>query len=147
MIECPKCGYENPDGAKGCENCGYDLTKTDNNASKSTFSNKNMIIAIVAIVAVIAVIGILASGMLSDNSDNVAVESDSQSVEPAIEDTSSNDDSSSSSSEYWASDKTDKFHLPTCEWAEKISDENKIIYSSREDAIADGKEPCSVCNP
>ena len=40
-----------------------------------------------------------------------------------------------------------KFHYPSCEWAQKISDANKIVYHSRDDAVADGKVPCTACNP
>jgi len=27
LVKCPKCGYENPDGAKFCANCGYRLDR------------------------------------------------------------------------------------------------------------------------
>ena len=56
-------------------------------------------------------------------------------------------DSSSDSGEYWASAKSDKFHRPDCEWAQKISSKNKKVYHSRDDAIAAGNVPCEVCNP
>ena len=65
-------------------------------------------------------------------------------VNPIVE---KGDSSGSNATEYWASAKAEKFHLPTCEWAEKISDDNKIIYQSRDDAIEDGKVPCGACNP
>jgi len=48
---------------------------------------------------------------------------------------------------YVGSIKSDKYHLPTCEWAEKIKDENRIWFQSEEEAIKAGYKPCSVCNP
>ena len=143
VIRCPKCSHSNPDYAKGCQNCGYDFTKKKT-MSKS-FNTK--IIAAVAIIVVIAIVGVLASGMLSSGtSDSVTSNSNSEVVAP-VADNNTSDDTSSSATEYWASAKADKFHLPTCEWAEKISDNNKIVYHSRDDAVDDGKVPCGVCNP
>lgn len=52
-----------------------------------------------------------------------------------------------SSAEYWASEKSDKFHNPGCEWAQKISSKNKVVFHSRDEAISAGYNPCSVCNP
>ena len=142
MVKCPKCGEVLTENDKTCPVCGYQLSSV----KESKFNNK--ILAVIAIIVVIAIVGVLASGMFStDNSSgDVSVNDNSDSVKNVKED-SSNSNSTSASSEYWASAKTDKFHLPTCEWAEKISEDNKIIYTSREDAIADGKEPCGVCNP
>ncbi len=41
-----------------------------------------------------------------------------------------------------------KFHLPTCSGADSISDKNKQTFTgSREDLIAQGYEPCGICNP
>ena len=151
MIRCPKCGTKNPDDAKGCGECGAVLPTKD---AKPKSSNKTMIIAVIAIIVIVAIVGVVASGMFSSNTQNTAQSNvASEVVTPDADDTSSNDvssssdDESSTSSEYWASAKTDKFHLPTCEWAEKISDANKVVYHSRDDAIEDGKVPCSVCNP
>ena len=48
---------------------------------------------------------------------------------------------------YVCSQKSDKFHLPDCEWAQKINPKNKITYNSRDAAVADGRIPCQVCNP
>ena len=153
MVKCPECGHINPDKATGCGNCGADLPKVDKEASDVKSSNKkssnNMIIAVIAIVVIIAIVGVFASGMFSSHD---ASGSSSQSVAPTADNNTSsvntqNSNSHNSANEYWASSKTGKFHLPTCEWAEKISDNNKIVYQSRNDAIADGKQPCSVCNP
>lgn len=55
--------------------------------------------------------------------------------------------SSSSSQTYWASANSDKFHNPSCEWAQKISGKNKIVFNSRDEALNNGYQPCEVCNP
>ena len=67
-------------------------------------------------------------------------------------DTSALDDVSSSSSSssgdtYWASSSSGKFHKPSCEWAQKISGKNKVVFHSRNEAISSGYQPCSVCSP
>ena len=43
--------------------------------------------------------------------------------------------------------KSNKYHLPSCEWAQKISPSNEIWFSSAEEAKAKGYVPCKVCNP
>ena len=41
-----------------------------------------------------------------------------------------------------------KFHDPNCEWAQKISDRNRIDYiGSREELIERGYSPCGSCQP
>jgi methylphosphotriester-DNA--protein-cysteine methyltransferase len=49
--------------------------------------------------------------------------------------------------EFWGSKKSDKYHYPTCEWAQKISPSNLIIFKSPEEARQAGYIPCRVCNP
>lgn len=148
LVKCPECGEELAEKDKLCPVCGYEISKSNEKTSSSNNKSYNKIIAVVAIIVIIAIVGVLASGMFSnDNSSNdAAVSKNTDSVDSVKEDSSSSNDESADT-EYWASEKTSKFHLPTCEWAEKISENNKIIYDSREDAIADGKEPCDVCNP
>ena len=48
---------------------------------------------------------------------------------------------------YVASVNSDKFHVPSCRYADNISDENRVYYDSRGDALSDGKSPCSSCSP
>ena len=55
--------------------------------------------------------------------------------------------SSSSGSTFWASSNSGKFHKPSCEWAQKISSKNKVVFHSKDEAISSGYSPCSVCNP
>lgn len=40
-----------------------------------------------------------------------------------------------------------RFHVPHCRWARRISPENRIIFSTREDALKSQYEPCKVCHP
>ena len=43
---------------------------------------------------------------------------------------------------------TGKFHYPSCSKAKKISDANRSEYNgTRDDLIAQGYEPCKICNP
>jgi hypothetical protein len=48
---------------------------------------------------------------------------------------------------YIASKSSEVFHRSDCRWARNISQENLIVYSSREEAIKAGKRPCKTCNP
>jgi Metal binding domain of Ada len=43
--------------------------------------------------------------------------------------------------------KSDKYHYPSCTWAEKIKPENEIWFSSSQDARNHGYVPCKVCSP
>ena len=63
--------------------------------------------------------------------------------------TSNSDTSSdtSTSGTYIGNSNTMKFHLPTCKWGNKISERNKVIFTSREQAINQGYVPCKVCQP
>jgi endonuclease YncB( thermonuclease family) len=64
--------------------------------------------------------------------------------------TTSSSQSSSSSGDtgnYVGNINSGKFHDPSCNWAQKMSEWNKIKFSSRDDAISQGYEPCRVCNP
>lgn len=48
---------------------------------------------------------------------------------------------------YVGSINSDVFHNPNCSYVKSILPENMIWFSSREDAIAQGKRPCKRCNP
>ncbi len=39
------------------------------------------------------------------------------------------------------------FHTLSCPYAKKITEENRIYYSSVKEAISEGKKPCKKCNP
>ncbi len=61
--------------------------------------------------------------------------------------TVSNAVNSDSSGIYIASLNSKKFHNPSCKWGQKISENNKITFNSRQEAINSGYEPCKSCNP
>ncbi|MEI8108253.1 MAG: hypothetical protein WCI46_10575, partial [Verrucomicrobiota bacterium] len=47
-----------------------------------------------------------------------------------------------------ASAKSDKFHKAVgCQWAAKIHPENRVVYQTRELAMAAGLKPCGACHP
>ncbi|BER92722.1 MBL fold metallo-hydrolase [Atrimonas thermophila] len=49
--------------------------------------------------------------------------------------------------QYVASKNSSVFHYPWCSYAQKIKPENKIYFSTREEAVASGRRPCKVCKP
>jgi len=46
-----------------------------------------------------------------------------------------------------ASRSSSVFHRPDCRWAQNISDDNRIGYATREEALQAGKRPCKSCKP
>jgi len=48
---------------------------------------------------------------------------------------------------YVASKNSQVFHRPNCRSAKRISPENIVGYSNRDDAIKAGKRPCKACTP
>ena len=42
---------------------------------------------------------------------------------------------------------TGKFHRPDCRGVARMSDANKVFFSTRKEAVADGYEPCGICHP
>ncbi|MCX8207839.1 MAG: thermonuclease family protein [Methanothrix sp.] len=48
---------------------------------------------------------------------------------------------------YVGSEKSSKYHYPNCEWAQKISPNNLICFSSPSEARSKGYTPCRVCKP
>ena len=49
--------------------------------------------------------------------------------------------------EYWGSLKSNKYHYPSCQWAQRIKSHNLIVFHGPEEAIAAGYVPCKVCRP
>jgi beta-lactamase superfamily II metal-dependent hydrolase len=43
--------------------------------------------------------------------------------------------------------KSNKYHYPSCQWAQKIKPSNEIWFSGSADARAHGYVPCGVCHP
>jgi len=65
------------------------------------------------------------------------------------DDTTSSIDNTSIKTEgkYVGSTESNKYHYPTCRYAEKIKEENQIWFDTIEEAEQQGYEPCGVCNP
>jgi len=49
--------------------------------------------------------------------------------------------------EYRASSKSNKYHYPSCQWAQRIKPRNLIVFESPEEAVRAGYVPCKVCRP
>lgn len=63
-------------------------------------------------------------------------------AEPVVETTSPK-----SSGVYVGSVDSDKYHNPSCRFAEEILPENEIWFDSAEDAKNSGYSPCGSCHP
>lgn len=53
----------------------------------------------------------------------------------------------SHSADFWASKNSNKYHYPSCKWAQKINPKNLIKFNSPEQAVKAGYVPCKVCKP
>lgn len=61
--------------------------------------------------------------------------------------TSAQSTSSSDSASYVGNANSGKFHESYCSSVGKMSEGNKVFFSSRNDAINQGYTPCKICNP
>lgn len=50
-------------------------------------------------------------------------------------------------STYVGATTTGKFHYVDCRWGQRIRDDHRVYFDSREDAINNGYIPCKVCRP
>ena len=48
---------------------------------------------------------------------------------------------------YIGNGKSKVFHLPTCSSVSRMSEENKVPFTTREEAAGEGYTPCQICNP
>lgn len=48
---------------------------------------------------------------------------------------------------YHGSSKSDKYHLTSCQWAQKISPSNLLVFKNKTEATGKGYVPCKVCKP
>ncbi|MFC1825355.1 Ada metal-binding domain-containing protein [Thermodesulfobacteriota bacterium] len=51
------------------------------------------------------------------------------------------------SAEFWASKNSNKYHVTTCRYAQKIKSSSLIKFGSPEEAVAAGYIPCKSCKP
>jgi hypothetical protein len=79
---------------------------------------------------------------------------DKQAAPEAKEELSSKTDLSSSNSQtttqegkYVGSKNSKKYHLPDCQYAKKIKEENQTWFKSAKEALDAGYEPCGTCKP
>lgn len=49
--------------------------------------------------------------------------------------------------QFWASKESNKYHYPSCKWAQKVNPSNLIKFNNPEEALKAGYVPCKVCNP
>lgn len=54
---------------------------------------------------------------------------------------------SSAASSYIGNKNSKVFHLPSCGGVKTMSEKNKVMFSSRDEALSAGYTPCSSCNP
>ena len=66
---------------------------------------------------------------------------------PTAENTDTNTASKDITGTFIGNTNSGKFHEPSCRWVQKMSSSNKITFSSRNEAISQGYQPCKVCNP
>ncbi|MGN0256257.1 MAG: DNA/RNA non-specific endonuclease [Chordicoccus sp.] len=56
-------------------------------------------------------------------------------------------DANQAETTYIGNANTHVFHRPDCSSVARMSDKNKVTFSSREEAINAGYDPCEICNP
>jgi micrococcal nuclease len=56
-------------------------------------------------------------------------------------------DEQSSTGNYIGTSRSYKVHKLTCEWGQKITANNAVYFSTRDEAINAGYAPCKVCQP
>jgi hypothetical protein len=81
-----------------------------------------------------------ANGKISDTENKIVMNVSEEQAE-------SNVDNATAGYSYVASRNSSVFHKSDCRWAQNISEDNRVTYSSREEAIKAGKRPCKLCNP
>ena len=87
------------------------------------------------------------SSSSGDNSNSSSSSTGRARIEQLMDDDNRGSSGSSSGVTFVGSVNSDKFHYPSCSAAKKINDENKITFSSREDAINSGYSSCGICHP
>jgi hypothetical protein len=162
MIKCPYCGTENIEGQKLCKSCkrflipveisrkpdkplpsfnpsSVGIKDTWNKQRKSV--NAGIGILGVCFLGIIIILGIVGISSLNDKINHPTT------TETAPQISYSSSSSTSVPGGYIANSNSGKFHVASCKWVGEMSEEHKVYYSSREDAIKAGYVPCKVCNP
>ena len=80
------------------------------------------------------------------NSDNTQTEGEDSNNAPSGE--TAKEEDSAESPDYILNASSHKFHKPDCESVESMAEHNKkAFYGTRDEAIAQGYDPCKRCNP
>ena len=80
------------------------------------------------------------------NSDNTQTEGEDSNNAPSGE--TAKEEGSAESPDYMLNASSHKFHKPDCESVESMAEHNKkAFYGTRDEAIAQGYDPCKRCNP
>ena len=80
------------------------------------------------------------------NSDNTQSEGEDSNNAPSGE--TAKEEDSAESPDYILNASSHKFHKPDCESVESMAEHNKkAFYGTRDEAIAQGYDPCKNCNP
>lgn len=86
----------------------------------------------------------------TDMQGHIVAKSDGKTVTFTTEkeaDTAANPTDNSTSHAYIGNAGSKKFHLPDCASVESIKEDNRVEFSSRAQAIAEGYKPCGRCKP
>ncbi len=81
----------------------------------------------------------------SNTSGNTS--SDTQAVSPSAQAGGQETSANETGKTYVLNTNTKKIHLPECSSVDKMSESNKAYTDDYDKAIADGYEPCKICNP
>lgn len=85
----------------------------------------------------------LGSSTDSDSDSGYAQQTQEPAQTPAV----TAEPESGSEAAYIGNANTKKFHYPSCSSVSQMNESNKVSFSSRDEAISSGYDPCQRCNP
>jgi cytoskeletal protein RodZ len=135
-MKCSKCGFENKDKAKFCTKCGNSLAVQNTESMPDKPNNsKYLIIALIAVIIILA--GTIGYFALSNNSDAVQTNDDSQS-------TDSDDVSSVESSDEDESDSAKTESISSSKTSAKVEDSKDWVSIGSYSGSGSGSETINV---
>jgi uncharacterized protein YraI len=90
---------------------------------------------------------VAAQGVSVEHAENVAVATNIPTPRPPTATVPPAPTGTPDPCRYVGNKSSKKLHFATCEYAIKMSPQNRVCFASREQAIAEGYEPCQVCQP
>lgn len=129
-MKCLHCGYEMPDTAKFCKQCGYQAGwKPEQEKENGTRGKKDLLVGLITGIAAVVIIGVIAVDKTSNGNDKTTSGHSNTSVERV--DASSNDSSSTPSEDNpVASDLArDPYKIPLKDYIKMRVSEAKEIWS------------------